>query len=167
MLADVKRAYWNLYNALQTREIAEQQIEIAEKQLKIARRLIEADQISQVDGLRAESGLYSRQALIIAAETDVRLAGRELKRIMQRPDLPVDSPAPLLVATDPAPAGMKLDRQILAQYAIGNRMEMFELELELLRNAVQMAVEDNAVLPRLDVTGRIALLGSDNTLGTS
>lgn len=147
--------------------MAQQQLEIGATQVRNADRLIQADVISKVDRLRAESGRLARKAVSITAETNVKIAARELKRIMQQPDLPVDSADTLTTATSPRPLGLDLDRRILAEHAIANRMEMFEIELELLADAIRIAVQDNAVLPRLDVAARYALLGSGGTLGKS
>ncbi|MBI3462613.1 MAG: TolC family protein [Planctomycetes bacterium] len=167
VLADVERAYWSLYAATRIRDVARQQLQIAQKQLHIAERLIQADLISKVDKLRAESGLLARQADLIRSETDVLIAIRELKRVMQQADLPVDSPNAIVTATDPSPVELTLDRQILTERAIGNRMEMFEVELDLLNDAISLAVQENAVLPRLDLAARYALLGTGGGLGNA
>jgi len=167
VLAEVERAYWELYRADMVREVARQQLEIANSQLRVADRMIEADLISQVDRLRAESGLHSREVAAIASRTDVLIATRELKRILQRADLPVDVTAPIAIATDPLPLGLRLDRDILTHRAIADRSDLFEIELQILANAIEISVEENAVLPRFDVVARYALLGSEGTLGTS
>lgn len=167
VLADVERAYWQLYRAEMTNQVARRQLDIAHHQLRIADRLIEADVLSRVDRLRAESGLYSREVALITSRTEVLIAARELKRIMQRDELPVDGRDQLVIATDPLPLGIKLDRRVLTERAIAERAEMFEIELQLMTDALNISVEENGVLPRLDGVARYTLLGSDGNLGNS
>lgn len=163
VLAAVERAYWRLYEAQQFLDIAQQQLQLAEKQLLAAERLVQAGRFSKVEQLRAESGVLARRDAVISAETAVLLAQRELKRIMQRPDVPVESGTTLTLATEPVPVGFTFDRKSLARRAGANRMEMLQLELQLLVNQLDIDVQDNSVLPRLDLNAQLAGLGEDTS----
>jgi outer membrane protein len=167
VLADVERAYWNLYLAEREREIAEQQVEIAEKQVTETRRLIKAELFAEIDEQRALAGLYTRQAVLHSAQVEVRLANRELKRLMQYPQLPVESASEVQVVTQPQPKDLELDRKSLGEYALQNRMEMFRLQMELLANQITERVEANSRQPRVDLLARAALLGNGGTLHRS
>ena len=61
----------------------------------------------------------------------LRLAERELKRIMNRPDLDMASYIGIVPSTDPNPVGLRLESKKLTKYALENRMEMLETELQL------------------------------------
>jgi outer membrane protein TolC len=159
VLAAVERAYWRLYEAQQFESIARQQLELAEKQLQAARRLVQAGRFSTVEELRAEAGVLARRDAVISAQTAVMLIQRELKRIMQRPDLPVEFDTKIHLVTEPSPVGFLFDRQSLAQRANANRMEMLQLELLLLVNQIDIGVQDNSARPRLDFNARVLGLG--------
>ena len=156
VLADLERAYWDLFAARRLLEIRGEQVRIAEQLLQNTLRRIElnaipATQTPKAERLRAESGLRQRRAARVVAETNVRLAERELKRIMLRPDLPVDGLTAIVPTTAPEPVGLELDREHLSQCAVENRMEILELQLQLFIEDLNIEVENNARLPRVDM----------------
>lgn len=165
--AEVERAYWNLWSAHKLLEIARQQKELADKQIPIAKRLVEAEVLSAAEVIRAESGSLSRDNDVISAETEVRITGRELKRIMQKADLPVNGPTLLTPLTDPNPTALKFDRPSVTQAAIDNRMELLQIRLEVFQNWITQEVQRNSQLPRLDLLAQIKGLGLDKDLGGS
>jgi outer membrane protein TolC len=162
VLADVERAYWQLYAARQFYDIAVQQLELARQQYAGVQRMVPAF-LTEVDLVVAESGVLVRENAVIQAETGVRLAERELKRIMQRPDAPVDSLTKVFLATLPNPLGLEFDRPALTARALENRMEMLELQLQLLADSIESGVQRNSILPRLDLTAEIDALGLESS----
>jgi outer membrane protein TolC len=68
---------------------------------------------------------------------------------MNRPDLPLNSATEVLITTEPKPLGLKLDGEALAQFAVANRMEMLELELQLAIDASTIDFQRNAKLPQV------------------
>lgn len=172
VLADVERAYWQLYGARLELDVQLEQVRIAEQVLGDTLRRIElnaipATQTPKAERLRAESGLAQRRDFLIAAETEVRLAARALKRIMQRVDLPVDGPTEIVPLTPPDPLELRLERKGLTMSAVENRMEMLELQLQLLINEFDIGVARNATLPRLDFRVDYTSIGFEPTLGTA
>ena len=83
VLADVERAYWQLYAAHKFHEIALQQLDLARRQYTGVKRLFDAGVFTNVDALVAESGVLVREDAAIQTETAVRVAQRELKRIIR------------------------------------------------------------------------------------
>ncbi len=159
VLSDVERTYWTAYATQKFLAIAQEQYKLADKQLKLSKKLLDAEFITKIDALQAETGLLIRQSSVIAAETRVRLAQRELKRIMQRSDVPVDSLERLQFTTDPNPLGLTFDRQNLAARAIDNRMELLQLRLQLISNGIEINVQNNSRLPRVDLIADLDALG--------
>ncbi len=159
VLSDVERTYWSAYAAQQFLSIAEEQYKLAEAQLRSAQRVLSAGQITKVDTLQAETGLLIRRSSVIAAETNVRLAQRELKRIMQRSDIAVDNLSRLQLTNDPNPLGLTFDRQNLVARAIDNRMELLQLRLQLISNGIDINVQQNSRLPRVDLIADLDALG--------
>ena len=151
LLAVVDRAYWNLYAAARELEVRQQQYDLAVAQLERSRRRVRAGEIAEIEVIRAESGVGSTIEQIINADNRLRLRQRDLKRIMNDPDLPLDSPTYLVTVTPPSPVGLKFDPETLAMKAIENRMEMLELELQLSIDATNVDLARNQSLPLFTV----------------
>ncbi len=162
ILANADRVYWQLYAARRELELRQQQYELAIAQLEQARRKVNAGDAPQIEITRAQSGVASRLEAIIIADTIVRARERDLKRIMKREDLPINSHTDLVPTTQPQPVGLDLNRDELADFGVANRMEMLELELQLAIDASTVDLRRNARLPlvTLDYVYNISGLGS-------
>lgn len=147
VLANADRAYWRLYAARRELEVRQQQYELALKQLQQAQKRVAAKDAPRVEITRAESGLAARLEAIIIAETMVRRRERDLKRVMNRHDLPIDSPTAIIPTTEPNPVGLDLDPHALGESAVKSRMEMLELELQLAIDASTIDFARNSTLP--------------------
>ncbi|MBT8485143.1 MAG: TolC family protein, partial [Phycisphaerae bacterium] len=123
ILANADRAYWRLYAAKRELEVAQVQYELAVEQLERARRQVDAEVAAEVEVLRAASGVAERLERIIVTENTVRRRGRDLRRIMNNPRLPLDADVAFVLETQPDPLGLDLDADDLARHAIANRME--------------------------------------------
>lgn len=161
ILANADRAYWLLYAARRELEVRRQEYDLALEQLEQARRKVAAGDAPPIEITRAESGVAERLEAIIIAETIVLRQQRDLKRIMNHPDLPMDSPTFIVPTTDPDPLYLDLDPVALGEYAVSNRMEMLELELQLAIDASTIDLQRNSALPLvvLDYSYNIGGLG--------
>ncbi len=167
ILANADRAYWLVYATQRELEVRYQQYELAREQLEAARRKVTAGEVAEIEVTRAESGLASRLEAIIIARTAVRQAERDLKRIMQRDDLPIGGETALVLGTDPAPVGLDIDAHRLSDFAVANRMEMLELELQLAADYSTIDFQRNQALPLLLVDYSYNLNGLGSTLDDS
>jgi outer membrane protein len=147
VLADADKAYWNLYAAYRELEVRKSQYELAVAQRDRAKRLVDQEQVAQIEVTRAESGVGTTLEQIILADATLRERVRELKRIMNRDDLPVESPTLLVPATVPNPVGLTLESKQLTEDAVNNRMELLEIELQLAIDETNIALARNAALP--------------------
>ena len=147
ILAGADRAYWLLYAARRELEVSQQQYELSLQQFDEARQRVAARAAAEIEIMRAESGVASRLESIIIAHTAVRRRERDLKRVMNRDGLPMNSPTALIPTTAPNPLGLELDADALAEFAVANRMEMLELELRLAIDASTVDFERNGTLP--------------------
>ena len=163
VLADADRAYWLLYAARRELLVRQEQYELALQQLSDARKRVEAGDSPEIEIMRAESGVAGRLEAIIVADTYVRRRERELKRIMNRTDLPMNAPTALMLDTDPNPLGLKLDVEGLIESALAGRMELLELELRLAIDSSTIDYERNKALPwiALDYTYRMNGVSDD------
>lgn len=160
-LAAVDRAYWLLYLSRRELEVAQQQYELAQAQLERAQRRLAAQQVAEIEVIRAEAGLSDRLQAILLTQNIVLLRQRELKRIINREGLSVESPTLVVTATPPDPVVYEYDLPELCVLAVDNRMEMLELELRLAADAAQIDLARNNTLPllTLDYTYRVNGLG--------
>jgi len=169
-LAEVDRAYWRLYASTKALEVVEQQHAVAVAQLERAVRKEKAGSGTQVDVIRAQSGVADRVEQIIRAQNDVQLGERALKVLLNLPGLDANSPTHFELTSPPDPVEYAFNPEMLTKAAIDNRMELLELELNLARDAANIAFAENQKLPlvALQYTYRVNGLGNslDNSIDT-
>lgn len=160
-IAAVDRAYWRLFEARQVLDVAQQQLELAQAQRDRAKRQVDAEVLPEVELLRAESGAADRLDAILQAKADVLQRQRELKRLINLPELPVDGPEMVVPTSPPDPVEYAFDSGALVAEALDERMEMLELELAIATDAVRVMLDRDATLPllTLDYTYRVNGLG--------
>ena len=83
---------------------------------------------------------------IIRAQNDVQLGERALKVLLNIPGLDANSPTHFELVSAPDPVEYSFDASGLNDAAIENRMELLELELQLARDAANIAFAENQKL---------------------
>lgn len=152
VLADVDRAYWLLFAARETLKVRKREYDLSVAQLERARHQATVGLIAEVDVVRAESGVADNVESIIIAQNSVRQSDRDLKRILNDPELPLDAPTNVIVpGTAPAPFPYDLNPRRLAQVALHGRMEMLQLELQIAEQTANVRVARNGLLPLLSL----------------
>ncbi len=161
VLAAIDRVYWRLYAARRELEVRQQQYELSQAQLERARRLVDAGQRPQVEVIRAESGVAQQLEAIIVAENTLRDRERELKRVVNKAGVNVQTPTIVVPATAPDPVHFDLEQAKLIRQAMDSRMELLELQLQLLQDADSVRFARNQMLPlaSLDYTYNINSVG--------
>ena len=165
ILAGADIAYWRLYSARKELDVSREQHKLAQNQLHNAHAKVEAGSAPRNEIVRAEAGLAVRLEYMINAETNVRDRERDLKRIMNRPDMPLISQVGILAVTDPDPRGLDLDAEQLAAAALANRMELAAIEFRLAQDEIGVELARNALLPRLDLDYTYLAGGQSHTVG--
>jgi outer membrane protein TolC len=162
VLAALDRVYWRLYAARKELEVREQQHQLALAQLESARRLVEGGQRAPVEIVRAEAGVAQQLEAIIVAENNLRDRERELKRVVHKAGLDMQTPTTVIPTTLPDPVRYELDRPQLIRTATEARMELLELQLQLLQDASTIDYARNQTLPlaSLNYTYNISGLGA-------
>ncbi|MHC4093866.1 MAG: TolC family protein, partial [Planctomycetota bacterium] len=94
---------------------------------------------------------------IIVAELRVKDTQRTLKQIVNLPGVDVDSPAKLVLLSEPDPVRYELDARELIDASLDERVELLELELQLSQDLSTIDFRKNQRLPlfTLDYTYRI------------
>jgi outer membrane protein TolC len=147
VLAALDRVYWRLYAARRELEVRQQQYELAEAQLEQAQHLADLGQRAQVEVVRAEAGVAQQLEAIILAENSLRQRERDLKRVVNKAGLSMQTPTVLIPATEPDPVLYDLERPKLVRTALDSRMELLELQLQLLQDASNVDFSRNQTLP--------------------
>lgn len=167
VLADAERVYWRLFAAREELKVRQQEYDLAVRLLDRARRLVGAGAQAEVEIIRAESGVADQLSQIIVAENNVRDRERDLKRILNIPDVPIGSKTILLTRSKPEPVHYVLDPEQLASAAMEKRMELLDLELQIARESSNVAFARNDLLPLVSLNYTYNINGLGPTLDDS
>lgn len=167
VLAAAEKSYWRAYAAQKTLEVRREQLGLASENLTLVNRLIDAGSTPEVERFSAELAVAQQIEALVIAETDVRLRSRELARVLNRPDLPLSEPRPILATSDPRLTRFRVDPDALAERAIRERLELLELELQLAADAIRVDLARNAALPVFVVDFQYGIAEREGTLASS
>ena len=165
VLADSERQFWRVWAARKELEIREQQFELAERQRVAIKAWVDSEAKAGIENTRAEAGIAQRVGDVISAEANLRIQERELKRIVNWPELPVSSATVVETTSDPELVGFELNTPALVELALRMRPELKFQEYELAQNDIQVAVARNSRLPLLNVDAFTTLNGVGGSLG--
>ena len=147
IIADVDKAYWNLYAARMMRDVRKQQYDLANELLEETTRLVEVGINPEIDLLRTRAGVAARLEEIITAENAVRDWERVIKLKLNKPDLGMKTETELILKTTPDPVRYEFEKEKTVKNALENRMEMLELELQLAQDESTIDYRRNQILP--------------------
>ncbi len=165
ILADAERAYWRLYAARRELQVRQEQYELAVKQLEQATRRVNAGDSAPIEVTRSQSGVAQTLQGIIVASSAVQRFQRDLKRIINRSDLPINGDTAIEIGTDPAPVSFDLDGDSLADFAVANRMEMLQQELQIAIAASNVDFARNQKLPLVTLDYGYGINGLGSSYG--
>jgi outer membrane protein len=162
VITDIDRYYWRLYSSRKELEVRKQWYDHAVALQEQAQRLYDAGQSAQVEIIRAQAGVAQRLQAIITSENNVRLRERDLKRALNKAGMEMNTPTVLVIATEPDPVLYELESERLIKTALGERMEMLELELQIAQDIITQGYLENQALPLVtfDYTYNINGIGS-------
>ena len=149
ILAQADTSYWRLYAAQRDLEVRREQYKLAQDQLRHAERKVASGSAAKIEIVRADAGLASRLEAVINSETAVQSHERELRRIMNRDDMPLNALVHIIPMSEPHPLGLDLDAEELVNQALSNRMDMRAQELYLAADELEIELARNASLPDL------------------
>ncbi len=165
LLANADIAYWRLYAARKELEVRREQYNLAQDQLSHAKKKVAAGSAARIEIVRAEAGLAGRLESVINAETAVQSRQRELLRIINQQDIPLEANIEIIMQNDPNPLGLELDEKQLTEQALANRMEMVELEQLLTIDDLNVELARNSLLPDVTFSYTYSASTQDSSLG--
>ncbi|RNC82593.1 MAG: TolC family protein [Phycisphaera sp.] len=166
-LATAERAYWLLYAAREELALRQEEFEVAQEVLEQAQRLLDAGSVAEIELIRAQSGVADRLDAILRAEQAVLIQQRSIKRVMNIEGLGVDSETVILPTSPPDPVLYELNPDELAELAIASRMDLLEVELQLLADASTIDFNRNQTLPTLNFDASYTINGLGGNLDDS
>jgi outer membrane protein TolC len=166
--ADILRVTANTKSAYYTMLLAEKIIEVTAEAVQRDQTLVEASQalfkaglVTKRDVFSAEIILAQDSARLVSAQADLESAKNILLDVLGLPF----ATTVLLLDKDISfqPVSLALDMWITT--AIEHRPEILEIEEELGKSWLNIRVEKNALLPRLDLVASYERFQGDSTLG--
>ena len=154
--------YWDLVSAYDNEQVQEHSVEFAAKTLETSRKQLELQAIPEMDVLKAEGELATRQQDLTVARTNQELQELYMKNAITRslddpaleemPVVPTDSIGNTMTGS-PEPIQQTIER------ALKNRTELAESALDLENRQLSRKTARNALLPSLNVVGLYAGTG--------
>jgi len=167
VIANADRWYWRLYAARRELDVRKKEYDLAKAQLEQTRRFVDAGEKPMIEIIRSEAGAAERLEAIIIAENELRDRERELKKLLNKPGLKMQTATILTPATEPDPVHYDLDKQTLIAKALDNRMEMLEMELQIASDASTVDYMQNQALPLVTLDYKYNINGLGGTRGDS
>jgi len=168
IIAMVDKAYWQLYESWGALDIRRQQYEYAQQNLQMVRTRVSEGLTARVEINRAEIGVADRLEALIIAETNLKLANRQLQFLLN--DITDDSASTKLYLPTTAPNLVKydIDRKKLMQDALEGRIELLTQELSLAADLAKIDYLENQTLPLFSIDYQYgALSNTFDRLGKS
>lgn len=166
IVATVDKAYWELYEAWAALDVRKNQFEYASQNLAMVKRRVQEGLTAAVEVNRAQIGVADRMEALIVAETNLKLAQRQLQFLLN--DLPDDQAAqsPWVPMTAPNLVKFEFDRAHLIRDALDSRIELLDQELKLSADLIQIDYLQNQTLPLFTLDYQYgALSGSGERFG--
>ena len=144
-------AYWNLHLAWELLKIDLELYRTTRRLLDEQRTKVAASAGSIANVYNFETFVAGAVESVIASELQLREAVRNVKVVMQEPDLTLDSSVSLTPTSELRLVGLDINAQRLVVLGLENRTELLELEFEQLARTVEVMLRKNEVLPRVDL----------------
>lgn len=162
----VDKAYWDLYEAWAALDVRRNQYEYASQNLAMVKRRVQEGLTAAIEVNRAEIGVADRMEALIIAETNLKLAQRQLQFLLNELPEQGASSSPWVPSTTPNLVKFEFDREKLLKDAIDSRIELLDQELRLSADQLQIDYLQNQTLPMFTLDYQYgALSSSANRLG--
>lgn len=158
--------YWDLVSAYDNEQVEERSVDFATETLDTSRKQFALQAIPEMDVLKAEGDLATRQQALTVARTNLELQELYMKNAITRSlDDPVLQEIPVVptdaIGTQTATSTAPLQEMIAD--ALKNRVELLESSLVLQNSELSRKTARNAMLPTLSVYGFYAGTGFGGT----
>lgn len=168
IIALTDKSYWSLYEAWAQLDVRKQQYQLAIQNLNMVKRRVDEGLTAAIEMNRAEIGVADRMEALIIAETNLKLAQRQLRFFMNDMENEDRQPNIINTVTEPNLVRYEFDREKLLHDALNGRLELLELEIKLAADAVNIQYYENQTLPLFSLDYQYGALSSTaNNFGNS
>jgi outer membrane protein TolC len=163
LVAEVKRAYWNLVFARQNIEVQKLSLTLAEKLLEETETSITAGRLAEVERYQPQAEVARREEQLISAERAIGVAEDELKLLLNS-----DSWLATFQPTDlPDTEAVDLNLPTILDNALKNRPDIKAADLLAEAALYEKARAKDAIRPDLSLVGGVGLAGTAGSYGDS
>jgi outer membrane protein TolC len=158
--------YWDLVSAYDNEQVEEHSVDFAQKTLDTSRKQLALEAIPEMDALKAEGELATREQALTVARTNLKLQELYMKNAITRTlDDPVFEEMAVVptdhIANQIEPVSTPVQEMIVA--ALKNRTELQESDLDLQNRELSRKSARNAMLPSLNLYGIYVGTGAGGT----
>jgi outer membrane protein TolC len=152
----IANIYWDLVAAYEDEQVQERSVAFASETLDTSRKQLQLQAIAEMDVLKAQGDLATRQQDLAVAKSTLELQELYMKNAITRSlDDPVLEDMPI-VPTDHIAAEIQPDSQPIQEtigVALKNRTELQESSMDLQNRELSRKTARNALLPQLNLYG--------------
>lgn len=162
-LADTAKAYWALYYATRSVEIATGAEETQREQARVVAALVDAGKLAPIEGTRSAAAIAQAERTRLDAENAAAAARDALLGLVgEQPGMPV-----ALLTTPGTPPAITLDEQAVVTAVRQGNPDLLAMRLQA--GGASDAARDakHGLLPQLDAVGTWRVGGSDEGAGAA
>ena len=154
-VAQIQNIYWDLVNAYEDLKVQQTGVEFAQLTLTDNKKQVELGNLAPIEIVSAQSAVATATQKLIVSQTNLQYQQLIAKNAIAR-----NFSDPVLTAAEVIPTDtMVLSNEAvppleeLVSYALANRPELLESQLNLKNNEINNKAAKNALLPTLDLVG--------------
>lgn len=165
LITDAQNLYWDLVFAREDVSVKQRSLDLAQRTLQDNRRQVEIGTLAQIDVVQAESEVANRREQLVVSSYSGDQFQDRIRRILVRETSPIMA-ITKLEPTERIPKPQEFDAmpvEAAIRYALENRPELRQLELDLQNRDIEVRYAKNQLLPTLDVFGSYSQNGVGGT----
>jgi len=166
-VAQIQNIYWDLVNAYEDLKVKQTALEFAQRTLNDNQTQVKIGTMPQIEVVSAESSVAAATQNLINSQTNLQyqqlITKNAIARNFSDPALTAAEVIPtdtMVLSNEPVPPAEEL-----VNYALANRPELLESELNLRNNEINNKAARNALLPTLDAVAYYGANGLNNNYG--
>jgi outer membrane protein TolC len=166
-VAQIQNIYWDLVNAYENVKVQQTALEFAQRTLSDNKKQVQIGTLAPIEVVSAQSSVATATQNLMTSQTNLQYEQLITKNAIAR-----NFNDPVLTSAEVIPTDtMELSTEDeppaeeLVNYALANRPELLESELNLRNGEINNKAAKNALLPVLDVVGYYGSAGLNNNYG--
>lgn len=163
-VAQIQNIYWDLVNAYEDLKVQQTAVEFAQRTLSDNKKQVAIGTLAPIEVVSAQSAVAAAMQKLILSQTTLQyqqlITKNAIARNFNDPELTAAEVIPtdtMALNDEPVPPAEEL-----VNYAVANRPELLESELNLRNNQINNKAAKNALLPTVDLVGYYGAAGLNN-----